>query len=253
MTARSLLELPAGKPVRRTGAGSVCAYFWLRGSAVSSFFNHYLLKPLTAIALAVFLCGQSWADGQTAPLPKPVADEPLATTSSQRSAVFAGGCFWGVQEVFQHVKGVISATSGYAGGQANTARYDHVSTGTTGHSESVAVIYDPAKITYGQLLQIFFGAAHNPTQMNRQGSDIGTQYKSRIFAANGEQKQVAEGYIAQLSAAKTYPKKIVTEVLMLPAFYPAEDYHQNHAKRFPAPYILDKVERLKVQVPELYK
>jgi peptide-methionine (S)-S-oxide reductase len=191
-------------------------------------------------------------------LPKAVVDEPLAGSPGQESAVIAGGCFWGIQAVFQHVKGVISATSGYSGGSKSTAEYEVVSTGTTGHAESVKIVYDPSKITYGQLLQVFFSVAHDPTQLNHQDPDDGTQYRSVIFYGNDEQKRIAEAYIAQLEQAKVYPHKIVTQVVALKGFYPAEGYHQNYAARHPDnPYIahfdLPKVANLQQMFPQLYR
>ena len=215
-------------------------------------------RPIAVAILSLFLTGQALADGQISSLPNPTLDTPLAKTSGQQTAVLAGGCFWGVQLVFQHVKGVISATSGYAGGPANEATYSLVSTGTTGHAESVRVVYDPAQITYGQLLKVFFSVALDPTELNRQGPDVGTQYRSEIFAVNTDQKKIAEAYISQLSSAKVYPRKIVTEVMMLPAFYPAETYHQNYAKLHPHnPYIvindLPKITHLKAEFPAIYR
>jgi peptide-methionine (S)-S-oxide reductase len=189
-------------------------------------------------------------------IPNPAVD---ASTSAQgpQTAVIAGGCFWGIQAVFQHVKGVISATSGYSGGDAKTAEYEVVSTGETGHAESVKIIYDPSKITYGQLLRIFFSVAHDPTQLNRQGPDEGTQYRSSIFYGNDEQKRIAEAYIAQLDKSGVFPAKIVTQVVALRAFYPAEAYHQDYATRHPDNmYIVyndaPKVAHLKQQFPDLY-
>jgi peptide-methionine (S)-S-oxide reductase len=211
------------------------------------------MRMLFVLMLPLLLVGPAWADGQIAPLPAPARDQPLAASPGQARAVFSGGCFWGVQEVFEHVRGVISVTAGYAGGAAETATYHQVSTGTTGHSESVEVVYDPSRVSYGQLLQVFFGAAHDPMQKNRQGPDFGTQYRSRIFATDEAQRELAQAYIAQLTAAGVYPRPIVTEVSMLPAFYPAEAYHQDHAKRFPAPYILDMVRRLQAAFPQLYR
>ncbi|MGC2457217.1 MAG: peptide-methionine (S)-S-oxide reductase MsrA [Gallionellaceae bacterium] len=216
------------------------------------------MRYLLTLALSALLCGRACADGQTASLPNPNSDAPLATASSQQTAVFAGGCFWGVQAVFQHVKGVTSATSGYAGGAANTAEYETVSSGTTGHAESVQVVYDSSKISYGQLLKIYFAVAHDPTELNRQGPDSGTQYRSEIFTLNAEQKRIAESYISQLDAAHVYPQKIVTRVEAMPAFYPAEAHHQNFAELHPYnPYILindrPKVEHLKEQFPALYR
>jgi peptide-methionine (S)-S-oxide reductase len=190
-------------------------------------------------------------------IPAPAVDAALASSASQQTAVIAGGCFWGIQAVFQHVKGVISATSGYSGGDSKTAEYERVSDGDTGHAESVKIVYDPAKITYGQLLRIFFSVAHDPTQLNRQGPDTGTQYRSSIFYGSEEQKRIAEAYIAQLSQAKIFPRAIVTQVVPLKAFYPAEAYHQDYAARHPDnPYIayndLPKVDHLRQQFPELY-
>ena len=176
-----------------------------------------MMRSFPIAALVACLHGCVWADGQTASLPNPTIDTPLTTTSAQEEAVFAGGCFWGVQAVFQHVRGVIAATSGYAGGTAATARYEIVSSGTTGHAESVKVLYDPAKITYGQLLKVYFSVAHDPTQLNRQGPDTGTQYRSEIFAQSAEQRSIAEAYIAQLDAADVFPRKIATKVTRLSA------------------------------------
>jgi peptide-methionine (S)-S-oxide reductase len=171
--------------------------------------------------------------------------------------VVAGGCFWGIQAVFQHVKGVITATSGYSGGSANTAEYETVSTGATGHAESVKIVYDPSKVTYGELLRVFFSVAHDPTELNRQGPDSGTQYRSVVFYGNDEQKKIAEAYIAQLDQAGVFKRKIVTQVAPLKAFYPAEAYHQDYATRHPnQPYIAfndaPKVENLKKTFPELW-
>jgi peptide-methionine (S)-S-oxide reductase len=175
-----------------------------------------------------------------------------------QTAVFSGGCFWGVQAVFQHVKGVSDATSGYAGGNASTAEYEVVSTGSTGHAESVKVTFDPSQVSYGQLLKVFFSVAHDPTELNRQGPDEGTQYRSMISYSNPEQKRIAEAYIAQLDQAKVFHSRIVTQVVLLKAFYPAEAYHQNYATLHPDnPYIaindLPKVEHLKQMFPQLYK
>lgn len=191
-------------------------------------------------------------------LPDPAAHESLSAKSGQETAVFAGGCFWGVQAVFQHVKGVISATSGYSGGPSIAAEYEVVSTGTTGHAESVKVVYDPSKLTYGQLLKVFFSVAHDPTELNRQGPDTGTQYRSVIFYSSDQQKNIAQAYIAQLDQAKIFPHKIVTQVVPLKAFYPAEGYHQNYATLHPDnPYIkyndLPKVANLQQQFPNLYR
>jgi peptide-methionine (S)-S-oxide reductase len=192
------------------------------------------------------------------PFPPPIADAPLATTKSQQIAVFAGGCFWGVQAVFEHLKGVSSATSGYAGGHVKSPSYESVSMGVTGHAESVSVTYDPSQISYGQLLMIFFSVAHDPTQWNRQGPDTGSQSRSLILYGNEEQKRIAQSYIAQLDAAKVYSRPIVTKVEPFQAFYPAEDYHQDYLKHNPDnPYIvyndLPKLENLKKNFPALYR
>lgn len=195
--------------------------------------------------------------GTAAAVPTPATDAKLASSPGQQTAVVAGGCFWGIQAVFQHVKGVISATSGYAGGTAKTAEYEIVGSGETGHAESVQIVYDPSQITYGQLLRVFFSVAHDPTQLNRQGPDEGTQYRSSIFYSNDEQKRIAEAYIAQLDQARVFPRPIVTKVVPLQAFYPAEAYHQNYAALHPSqPYIVyndaPKVEHLRQEFPDLY-
>jgi peptide-methionine (S)-S-oxide reductase len=205
---------------------------------------------LTALAMA---CSAATVGA----LPEPAVDAPKASSPGQATAVFAGGCFWGVDAVFKHVKGVTSASSGYSGGSASTATYMVVGTGMTGHAEAVEVKYDPSKVTYGQLLRVFFSVAHDPTQLNRQGPDWGTQYRSAIFFATPEQERVARAYIAQLDAAKSFSKPIVTEVSALKAFYPAEDYHQNYLALHPdQPYIvyndLPKLTALKSELPELY-
>jgi peptide-methionine (S)-S-oxide reductase len=190
-------------------------------------------------------------------VPAPVVDATNAAKSGEQTAVVAGGCFWGIQAVFQHVKGVISATSGYSGGEAKTAKYEVVSRGETGHAESVKITYDPSQITYGELLRVFFSVAHDPMQLNRQGPDEGSQYRSVIFYGNDEQKKIAQAYIAQLDRAKVFPRAIVTQVAPLTAFYPAEAYHQDYATRHPdQPYIVyndaPKVAHLRQQFPELY-
>jgi peptide-methionine (S)-S-oxide reductase len=190
--------------------------------------------------------------------PDPVLDAPLTSAKSEQTAVLAGGCFWGVDAVFKHVKGVIKVTSGYSGGSAGTAQYETVSTGETGHAESVRIIYDPSKISYGQLLKVFFAVAHDPTELNRQGPDSGTQYRSAIFYGDEEQKRIAEAYIDQLNKARVFGKPIVTRVTALKSFYEAEGYHQNYLAQHPdEPYIifndLPKVENLRKYYPDLYK
>lgn len=217
------------------------------------------LAGLTVLLVAGCLLRSNVAASEKAmALPKPAVDEPLASSPGQETAIIAGGCFWGIQAVFQHVKGVISATSGYSGGSSGTAEYEIVSTGTTGHAESEKIVYDPSKITYGQLLQVFFSVATDPTQLNRQDPDEGTQYRSVIFYANDEQKKIADAYIEQLNQAKIFKHKIVTQVVPLKAFYPAEGYHQNYATRHPDnPYIarfdLPKVAALQQMFPQLYR
>jgi peptide-methionine (S)-S-oxide reductase len=198
------------------------------------------------------------ASNSAVALPDPATDAPLAKAHGSESVVLAGGCFWGIQAVYQHVKGVTSAVSGYSGGSAATAEYETVSSGSTGHAESVKVTFDPAQISLGQILKIFFSVAHNPTELNRQGPDSGTQYRSVIFYAGEEQKRMAQAYIEQLNRAKVFTRPIVTEVTALKAFYPAEAYHQDYATRHPdQPYIaindLPKVDHLKQMFPALYR
>lgn len=220
--------------------------------------NALLLR--SAMILATSLLASTACNAKASPaaaVPAPALDATRAAVSGQQTAVLSGGCFWGVQAVFQHVKGVISATSGYSGGSAKTAQYETVSTGETGHAESVQIVSDPAQISYGQLLRVFFSVAHNPTELNRQGPDEGTQYRSVIFYANDEQKRIAEAYIAQLDQAKVFQHRIVTQVVPLQAFYPAETYHQDYAARHPnQPYIMfndaPKVEHLRQEFPDLY-
>ncbi len=207
-----------------------------------------------ALLTLVQACG---AAERAVTLPAPAVDIPASAVKGPQTAVFAGGCFWGVEAVFRHVKGVSSAVSGYAGGAAKTADYEIVSTGSTGHAESVKVTFDPALVSYGKLLEVFFSVAHDPTQLNRQGPDSGTQYRSVIFTTSDEQKRVAQAYVTQLDQAKVYGRLIVTEVVALPTFYPAEAYHQNYLALHPTqPYIvfndLPKVENLRTQFPTLY-
>jgi peptide-methionine (S)-S-oxide reductase len=201
-----------------------------------------------ALALSAFAVVPSRAAEQAVIIPAPTTDVQAA--DGIQTAVIAGGCFWGVQGVFQHTAGVLNAVSGYSGGSRMTANYTMIGTGTTGHAEAVEIKYDPKKISYGKILQIFFSVVHDPTQLNRQGPDSGTQYRSAIFTVNDEQKKVAEAYIAQLTAAKVYKKPIVTKVGPLQAFYAAEDYHQDYLTLHPnQPYIvyndIPKIENLK--------
>jgi peptide-methionine (S)-S-oxide reductase len=207
-----------------------------------------------AVGILVLSAVSACSAGDHAVFPLPANDAPLA---GEQTVVLAGGCFWGVQAVFQHVRGVISATSGYSGGSARTAEYETVSTGTTGHAESVKITYDPSQITFGQLLRVFFSVAHDPTELNRQGPDDGTQYRSVIFYNSDQQKQIAESYITQLNGARVFRHSIVTQVVPLNGFYPAESYHQDFAELHPDnPYILindaPKVSHLRQQFPDLY-
>ncbi len=192
------------------------------------------------------------------PFPAPAIDAPLAATKTQQTTVLAGGCFWGIQAVFEHVKGVTSATSGYAGGYVKSPSYESVSTGVTGHAETVSITYDSSQVTYGQLLMVYFSVAHDPTHWNRHGPDTGSQYRSVIFFASEEQKRIAQAYIAQLEAAKVYSRPIVTKVEPFQAFYPAEGYHQDYLQHnLSNPYIvyndLPKLENLKRIFPALYR
>ena len=191
-------------------------------------------------------------------LPSPVIDAAAAPAAASETAVFAGGCFWGVQAVFQHTQGVLNAVSGYAGGAKETATYASIGSGRTGHAEAVQITFDPKQISYGKLLQIYFSIAHDPTTLNRQGPDSGTQYRSAVFYQDAQQKKVVESYIAQLDAAKVFPGKIVTQLMPPMPFYPAEAYHQDYATLHPRqPYIarfdLPKIANLKIMMPALYR
>ncbi|MER9069011.1 peptide-methionine (S)-S-oxide reductase MsrA [Mesorhizobium sp. M0902] len=221
----------------------------------SIFAKAALAALILTAAAAVFWQTPAVSAEDAVVIPPPAMDEKA--TAGTEKAVFAGGCFWGVQGVFQHIKGVTSAVSGYAGGDKDTAVYEMVGTSRTGHAESVEITYEPSKVTYGQLLQVYFSVAHNPTQLNYQGPDTGTQYRSTIFAENDAQKKIAESYIAQLDKAKVFPKPIVTTLETGKTFYPAEDYHQDFLTLNPTyPYIvyndLPKVENLKRLFPNLY-
>jgi peptide-methionine (S)-S-oxide reductase len=210
-----------------------------------------------AIGLAVALPWSGATASALKPVPAAGLDNPLAPKPGTETMVVAEGCFWGVQAVFQSVRGVVSATSGYAGGTKDTAEYEIVSTGRTGHAESVRIVYDPSRISYGQLLKIFFSVAHDPTQLNQQGPDVGRQYRSAIFYADDTQRHIARAYIEQLEVAKVFRRKIVTEVTQLQKFYDAEGYHQGYFFSHPLePYIVindkPKVAALRQQFPELY-
>jgi peptide-methionine (S)-S-oxide reductase len=217
----------------------------------------FSLIPLAGALLAgCGVSGSATAD-DVAHLPDPRVD-PAPLHPGEQVAVFAGGCFWGVEAVFDHVRGVRQAWSGYAGGAADTATYERVSEGDTGHAESVKVVYDPAKVSYGQLLKVFFSVAHDPTQLNRQGPDVGSQYRSVVFYATPQQREVAQAYIAQLAAAHAFAEPIVTRVVPLKGFYTAEAYHQNFAAQHPDnAYIVyndaPKVTHLKQWLPALYR
>ena len=217
--------------------------------------RRFFLTGLAAAAAAAVAA--SWAQAGS-PLPMPAQDIPAASAKGPQTAVFAGGCFWGVEAVFRHTKGVTSAVSGYAGGDGKSADYETVSTGSTGHAESVQVTYDPKQVSYGELLRVFFSVAHDPTQLNRQGPDHGTQYRSAIFYTNDDQKRIAQAYVAQLGQAKAFSSPIVTQIVPLPGFYPAEAYHQNYlALHRTQPYIvindLPKLYQLKEQFPDYYR
>jgi peptide-methionine (S)-S-oxide reductase len=216
-----------------------------------------ILIAAAALALACWtFLGTGIAAEKAVKLPPPAQD--VSSSATTETAVFAGGCFWGVQAVFQHTQGVLSAVSGYAGGDKSTARYELIGSGRTGHAESVEITYDPKRVSFGTLLQIYFSVAHDPTTLNRQGPDSGTQYRSAVFYRDAQQKLVAERYIAQLDAAKVFPAKIVTQVTPLAAFYPAEAYHQDYATLHPdSPYIaafdLPKIANLKATMPQVYR
>lgn len=228
--------------------------------------NSLILMIGGVIAMSAWVYASSGVNNRAAmetavQLPAPAFDAPAAAQAAHETAVLAGGCFWGVQAVFQHTRGVLNAVSGYAGGDKATARYSMIGSGRTGHAEAVHITYDPKLVSFGKLLQIYFSVAHDPTQLNRQGPDTGTQYRSAIFYQDARQKQVAEHYIAQLEAAKVFPRKIVTQLTPLVpplAFYPAEDYHQDYATRNPRqPYIVrydrPKITNLQTMLPELYR
>jgi len=219
------------------------------------------MKALTAILFAIpalLVPIASWCSEDAIALPAPVVDEAAASAATSETAVLAGGCFWGVQKVFQHVKGVQRAVSGYAGGTQATAEYEVVSTGRTGHAESVQITFDPSVVSYGTILRIFFSVAHDPTQVDRQGPDFGTQYRSEIFTLSDEQKRVAESYVRQLDQAGMFGRKIATRIDALHGFYPAEAHHQDYATLHPdsgyiARFDLPKVRNLERLYPERYR
>ena len=222
-----------------------------------------ILTPLSvAAALGAAAVAVTVSAGSSAPaavvVPAPLLGTAVTPVAAVDTAVFAGGCFWGIEAVFEHIKGVQSAVSGYAGGHTSSPSYEDVSSGTTGYAESVRVVYDPAVVSYGQLLQVFFSVAHDPTQLNRQGPDHGTQYRSAIFYRTKDQQRAAEAYVQQLTTAKTFSKPIVTQIVPLNAFHEAESYHQDYMVHHPdQPYIVyndaPKVEQLKEHFPQLYR
>jgi len=223
--------------------------------SLSGFFAFVVVIPVALVLFASRVSSGASLIGQVNP---PLVGAELAGTAAEDTAVFAGGCFWGIEAVFDHVKGVKQAISGYAGGNVANPSYEQVSTGDTGHAESVEVIYDPSQVSYGKLLQIFFSVAHDPTQLNRQGPDHGTQYRSAIFYRNAQQQRVAESYIKQLTAAKTFSRPIVTQVAALRGFYEAEDYHQNYLEHHPDQlYIVindkPKLVALRKEFPDIYR
>jgi peptide-methionine (S)-S-oxide reductase len=223
---------------------------------MSTLTTRFIIAVLAIVVLDVTLRGAASQAENATVVPLPAVDEAAGTRSSE-IAVLAGGCFWGVQGVYQHVKGVTSVVSGYAGGEQSTAEYERVSTGQTGHAESVQITFDPRVITYGRILQVFFSVVHDPTQLNRQGPDVGTQYRSAIFPMNPEQSNVAKAFIAQLNQARTFDAAIVTKIEPSRSFYRAEAYHQDFLERNPThPYImindLPKIDNLKRMFPDLY-
>ena len=220
--------------------------------------HRYFFLSAAVLLMVSAISACSSASASATPIPDPKVDAPLATSKSEQTAVLAGGCFWGVEAVFEHVKGVTDVKSGYSGGSPDKAQYEEVGTGETGHAESVQITYDPSQVSYGQLLKVFFSVAHDPTELNRQGPDTGTQYRSAIFFANDEQKRIAQAYIKQLDQARVFAQPIVTQVTALKSFSEAEAYHQDYLANHPdEPYIvindMPKVENLKKQLPGLYK
>jgi peptide-methionine (S)-S-oxide reductase len=231
---------------------------YIRSGGNNKIMYKYLALSAVIFLIVATMVACSAATASATAIPDPDLDTPLATAKGQQTAVLAGGCFWGVEAVFEHVKGVTDVTSGYAGGSPATAQYEEVGTGETGHAESVRVTYDPSQISYGQLLKVFFSVAHDPTELNRQGPDTGTQYRSAVFYSNEEQKRIAQAYIDQLNRARVFARPIVTQVSALQSFNEAEAYHQDYLVHHPdEPYIvindLPKVENLRKQLPRLYQ
>jgi peptide-methionine (S)-S-oxide reductase len=219
----------------------------------------FLAKYIPVFAMALPFGRGASCDSSSgiAAIPDPLVDNPLASAKGQETAVVAGGCFWGIQSVFEHLRGVIHATSGYSGGAANTAQYEKVCSGRTGHAEAVQVVFDPSQISFGQILKVFFSVAHDPTELNRQGPDVGTQYRSAIFHVSEDQKRISEAFVKQIDGAKIFAKPIATQIVPLDAFYPAEEYHQGYADLHPENmYIVindyPKVENLKKKFPQMF-
>jgi len=236
-------------------------YEWISNSLLKSprrspraFSPDVMKKPVACIFILLALAAAAAA---AVKIPDPAVDEPLAGMPGERLAILAGGCFWGVEAVFEHVKGIKDVASGYSGGSASNADYEKVSSGRTGHAETVRIIYDPSQISYGQLLKVFFSVAHDPTELNRQGPDIGTQYRSAVFFVDEQQQKIAAAYVDQLNRAKVFRNRIVTEIVKLERFYEAEAYHQDFVARYPTHsyvqfYDLPKITALRKQLPELY-
>lgn len=228
-------------------------------SEVLKSYQKVSIRLIAVVSLMSPLCqGAAQAAEPGVPLPSPTIDSPKAASTGSETAVLAGGCFWGVQAVFEHMKGVEQVLSGYSGGEKSTAHYEQVSDGKTGHAESVQIRFNPKEVSYGQILKVFFSVAHNPTELNRQGPDTGTQYRSAVFYTNPIQQKVAQAYIAQLNKAAVFPKPIVTQIDTLKAFYPAEGYHQDYLIHNPTnPYIvindLPKIANFKYLLPEVYR
>jgi len=218
--------------------------------------KYFWLSSVLFVVFTLVACGAITASATA--IPDPTLDAPLASSKGEQIAVLAGGCFWGVEAVFEHVKGVTDVRSGYSGGPPAMAQYEKVGTGETGHAESVRITFDPSQISYGQLLKVFFSVAHDPTELNRQGPDRGTQYRSAIFYANEEQRRIAQAYIDQLNRAKVFSRPIVTQVTVLQSFNEAEAYHQDYLAHHPdESYIVindqPKIENLRKELPNLYK
>jgi peptide-methionine (S)-S-oxide reductase len=216
-----------------------------------------IFSILFGLLIALCAIPRGSSANAAAAIPDPVVDEALAAKKGRATIVLAGGCFWGIQAVFEHVKGVSHVTAGYSGGTVKNPSYEEVSSGSTGHAESVEIVYDPSKITLGQLLKVFFSAAHDPTELNRQGPDTGTQYRSAIFFSSQDQQRIAQAYVDQLNQAKLFPRAIVTQIAPMTAFYRAEQYQQDYAAQHPDnPYIarfdLPKIKQLQQQFPHLY-